>query len=389
MTASGLTAAHSLYVHIPFCERKCSYCDFMSVGTTDGEAEYAEALRAELRLLGERLPGTTLDTVFFGGGTPGLLEPALMRSIMAELVSSFAIAPDAEITLEVNPSSTSEARAAEWLAAGFNRVSMGVQSLEPDILHFLDRVHDASRALAAVDDVRAAGFEAINCDLIYAVPGLDDRRWAATVDRVLDADPGHLSCYELTVEQGTPLHVAVARGAVRVVDAEVALRQHWIAVERAAAAGYAQYEVSNFARATRECRHNLVYWANGLYLAAGVGSHGNVSPAAAVALGLDVAPGSASVRYWHGRSIPKYVAGAAAGGFPVHGHESIAPADSESERLMLGLRLTAGVVLHARQLPEASALEEAGLLQLEGATARVTRRGEEVLNAVALRLCAA
>ena len=389
VTGDATGPARSLYVHVPFCERKCSYCDFMSVGTTNGEAEYTEALRAELRLLSAALPETTFDTIFFGGGTPGLLSPPLMRAIMREVHDGFHIAPGAEITIEVNPSSTDEARAEQWLAAGFNRVSMGVQSLEPDILNFLDRVHDAPRALAAIDEVRSAGFDAVNCDLIYAVPGLDDVRWAATVDRILESDPGHLSCYELTVESGTPLHVAVARGTVRVVDPEVALRHHWIAVERAAAAGYTQYEISNFARPGRECRHNLVYWANGSYIAAGVGAHGNLPPSAAIALGLDAAEGSSSVRYWHGRSIPKYIEAARVGRFPVHGHESIAPEDAESERVMLGLRLNRGVTLAPRQLAEAATLAEAGLLVIDGTIARVTRRGQEVLNAVALRLCAA
>jgi len=382
------SAVRSLYVHIPFCERKCSYCDFMSVGTTHGEREYTAALRAELRHLSASLPDTTLETIFFGGGTPGLLDLRLLASIMDEIRGGFAIAPDAEITLEANPSSTDEARATAWLRAGFNRVSMGVQSLEPDILAFLDRVHSASRAMTALGEVRRAGFTALNCDLIYAVPGLDDARWGATVARILEADPGHLSCYELTVEAGTPLHVAVARGTVRTVDPDMALRQHWIAVEAAGAAGYRQYEISNFATAGRECRHNLVYWSNGYYLAAGVAAHGNLPHDAAAAVGLGVEAGAASVRHWHGRSIPRYIAAAMAGGHAVTGQESVTPDLAEAERVMLGLRLNRGVALAGSQVGAAAALIDAGLLVLEGGHARVTRRGQEVLNSVALALCA-
>ncbi|MDB5114495.1 MAG: coproporphyrinogen oxidase, partial [Chloroflexi bacterium] len=210
----------SLYLHIPFCERKCEYCDFASVAGRRGEAAYVEALRSEIRRLATALPGTVLDTVFIGGGTPGLIEPARLRAVLDEVRSGFDLAPGAEVTIEANPSSTSAERAAAWREAGCNRVSLGVQSLEPDVLAFLGRVHGPERALAAVGEVRAGGFERLSCDLIYAVPGLDDRRWQATVERLLELDPGHLSCYELTVEAGTPLHRSVARGAVRVVDAD-------------------------------------------------------------------------------------------------------------------------------------------------------------------------
>jgi len=383
---AALGSLRALYIHVPFCERKCSYCDFVSMAPSQEEPAYAEALRAEIRALAALLPGVELDTVFVGGGTPGLLDPALLAAILAEVRDGFVLAPGSEVTLEANPSSTSEARAAAWLAAGFNRVSLGIQSLEADVLRFLDRVHDAERAVAAVGEVRRAGFRAINCDLIYAVPGLDDRRWAATLDRVVDLDPGHLSAYELTVETGTPLHVAVRRGRVRPVDAEAALRQHWMAVERAGRAGYAQYEVSNFARPDQECRHNLVYWRNQHYIAAGLGAHGHLPAAAGAALGMSPAEGAVAVRYWHGRSLPRHLAAARAGLLPVAGFENVYPADAAAERLLLGLRLREGVALPSAARARAGALEAAGLLERTGQRARLTRRGQELLNAVALEL---
>jgi oxygen-independent coproporphyrinogen-3 oxidase len=378
----------SLYLHIPFCERKCEYCDFASVAGTRGEAAYVEALRGEIRRIAAALPGTVLDTLFLGGGTPGLIEPARLAAVLDEVRAGFTLAPGAEVTIEANPSSTTTERAAAWLAAGCTRVSLGVQSLEPDVLRFLGRVHGPERALAAIGEVRAAGFERVSCDLIYAVPGLDDARWVATLERVLELDCGHLSCYELTVEQGTPLHRSVSRGAVRVVDPDTALRQHWLAVDLAAAAGYRQYEVSNLARPGEECRHNLVYWANGHYLAAGTGAHGHLPVTAARALGLVDDPGDAvALRYWHVRSPERFTALAAAGRLPVEGSELIGAAAQEAERVMVGLRLAGGVPLTtAAARREAGTLAGQGLLAWDGRTARATRRGQEVLNAVVERL---
>jgi putative oxygen-independent coproporphyrinogen III oxidase len=378
----------SLYLHIPFCERKCEYCDFASVAGRRGEAAYVVALRWEIRRLAGAVPGTVLDTVFLGGGTPGLIEPSRLAAVLDEVRSGFTLAADAEVTIEANPSSTSAERAAAWREAGCTRVSLGVQSLEPDVLRFLGRVHGPERALAAVAEVRAGGFERVSCDLIYAVPGLDDARWTATVERLLELDPGHLSCYELTVEEGTPLHRSVRRGAVRVVDADTALRQHWLVVDRAAAAGYVQYEVSNLARPGLECRHNLAYWGNRHYLAAGSGAHGHLPTDAARTLGLVDDPADAvAVRYWHVRSPDRYTAMAGSGTLPVDGLELVGAADHEAERVMVGLRLGSGVTLEGEPMRrEAETLAASGLLDWDGRTARTTRRGQEVLNAVVERL---
>jgi putative oxygen-independent coproporphyrinogen III oxidase len=386
--AGDAAEVRSLYIHIPFCERRCEYCDFASVAGRQGEAAYVDALRAELRRLAAALPGTVLDTVFLGGGTPGLIEPARLRAVLDEVRTGFHLAPGAEVTVEANPSSTGEERAAAWRAAGCTRVSLGVQSLEPDVLRFLGRVHDPERALAAVGEVRRAGFERLSCDLIYAVPGLDDARWAATVERLLELDCGHLSCYELTVEPGTPLHRAVARGAVRPLDPETALRQHWIAVDLAAAAGYRQYEVSNLARPGHECRHNLVYWANAHYLAAGTGAHGHLPAAAARAIGIvEDTAGAVAVRYWHVRSPSRFTALAGAGRLPVEGTELVGALDHEAERVMVGLRRVGGVRLERPgSRRQAATLAAGGLLEWDGETARATRRGQEVLNAVVERL---
>ena len=376
----------SLYLHIPFCERKCEYCDFTSVAGATGSRGYMDALDTEVRRLGERLGRLSLDTVFIGGGTPSLVEPELLARLMTTVRSTFSVAGDAEVTMEANPSSVNTQRARVWRAAGVNRVSLGVQSLESDTLHFLGRVHDADRALAAVDEVREAGFTSINCDLIYAVPGLGDIRWRRTLERVVAARPTHISCYELTVEPGTPLHTRVRRGQVRPVEGVRSMRQHRIAVEVLERSAYAQYEVSNFALPGEECRHNLVYWHNGYYAAAGVGAHGHLPAAAAAAIGLDVEAGAVSVRYWHGRGIAAYGRAVGGGRLPVAGSEPVGLGMREQERVMLGLRLREGVRIGDSSLDEARALEGLGLVAIDGDRVRATARGEAVLNQVTLRL---
>jgi oxygen-independent coproporphyrinogen III oxidase len=376
----------SLYLHIPFCERKCEYCDFTSVAGATGSEQYMNALCAEVRRLGERLGTLTLDTVFIGGGTPSLVEPALLAGLVDTVRATSSIAAGAEVTMEANPSSITTSRAQVWKESGVNRISIGVQSLEADALRFLGRVHDADRAIAAVAEVREAGFTSINCDLIYAVPGLGDARWRRTLERVVAAGPTHISCYELTVEPGTPLHTSVRRGLVTPVDGARSMRQHRSAVAFLEAAGYAQYEVSNFALPGEECRHNLVYWHNGYYAAAGVGAHGHLPAGAAAAIGLEVADGAVSVRHWHGRGIAAYGRSIRAGEIPVAGSEPVGPEMREQERVMLGLRLREGVRLGGISLVEARSLEGLGLVAIDGDRVRATVRGEAVLNQVTLRL---
>ncbi len=393
MSSAAAAGIRSLYVHVPFCERRCEYCDFASVAGLAGHQEYVTALRAEIGAVAERLVGLELDTVFIGGGTPSLLPPELLASILDAVRAGFRLAPGCEVTMEANPSSTDASRAAVWRAAGVNRVSLGVQSLHQPALRFLGRVHDARRALEAVAEVRAAGIARLSTDLIHAVPGLGDAAWAATLDEVLALDCEHLSAYELTVEPGTPLHRSVARGAVTPVEAGPALRQQRMAVERCAAAGLARYEVSNFARPGAECRHNLAYWSNAWYLACGVGAHGHLPPAAAAALGITatgVGGGRpVAVRYWHERHPAAYVKRVARGAAaPIAGAEAVAAAAAESERILVGLRRTAlGVEIRdPGALTEAATLAAEGLVEVDGRVVRATRRGIEVLDAVILRL---
>ncbi|HYA00214.1 MAG TPA: radical SAM family heme chaperone HemW [Candidatus Binatia bacterium] len=372
-------APRSLYLHIPFCERRCEYCDFVSMPGRDGEAEYLERLRCEIRQLATRVGRLELDTVFVGGGTPSFVDPHRLGEVLDEVRAGFDLAADCEVTLEANPSSTTRARAREWLEAGFNRVSLGIQSLEPDILAFLGRVHDPSRAIAAVGEVRRAGFRRVSCDLIYAVPGLDDARWRSTLEGVVRLGPGHVSAYELTVEAGTPLHARVRRGASPAVDPEAALRQHRIAVEVLGSAGLRQYEVSNFAVPGEECRHNVGYWRRGHYLAAGLGAHAHLPVGLAPALGFEAPAGAVSVRAWHGRSLPGYLR---VGGdrLAFAGWEPVDASQAEAERVMLGLRLSDGVTLAGSRLVRAAPLVRSELLWNAAGRFGATERGQEVLD---------
>jgi len=380
----GGGGVRALYLHVPFCERRCEYCDFVSMAGREREADYVAALRAEVRGLANRLPRLALASVFVGGGTPSFIEPQRLAGVLDEVRAGFSLTPDCEVTLEANPSSTSEERAREWREAGFTRVSLGIQSFEPATLQFLGRVHDDVRAQEAVAEVRQAGFTRISCDLIYAVPGLDDRAWQSVLERVIALGPGHVSAYELTVEAGTPLHARVRRGLASPVDPDAALRQHRIATLSLEAAGLHQYEVSNFARPGQECRHNLVYWRRGHYLAAGLGAHAHLPADLARLLELPVPEGAESVRYWHGRSLPAYLA--SRGTLPIEGWEAITPAQAEAERLLLGLRLAEGVTLDGDPAARAVPLVHAGLLWRRDQSYGTTARGQEVLNEVVRRL---
>jgi oxygen-independent coproporphyrinogen-3 oxidase len=267
-----------LYIHVPFCTVKCSYCDFNSyAGIEDMEAEWERAALKELSLWAPRLNGREVSTVFIGGGTPSLLPGESIRRLLDSVRSDLQLATDAEITIEANPESVETERLNDYRDAGVNRISMGVQSLDSSELIFLDRIHSAARAESAFAEIRAAGFDNVNLDLIYGLPGQTLASWQSTLEQILQWSgngPDHISCYALTVEEGTPLAARVASG--RIVEADpdyVAEIADWTAA-RLAQAGYEQYETSNYARSGLTCQHNLIYWRNQEYVAIGPGAHG-------------------------------------------------------------------------------------------------------------------
>ena len=376
-TASAATttpAPVSVYVHVPFCTVKCAYCDFNSyAGMEDAMPAWESALLTELRAWAPVVAGRPVPTVFIGGGTPSLLEGASIARILDAIRDGYALGDGAEITLEANPESVRPERLAAYRAAGVNRLSMGVQSLEPGELAFLDRLHDAERARWAFETARAAGFDNINCDLIFGLPGQSPAAWRRSLDGVASWGPDHLSCYGLTVEDGTPLAQRVAEGRVTEADPDVVAEMSEWTEERLAALGYRQYEISNWARpaaggASRACRHNLVYWRQGEYVGVGPGAHGFVD----------------GVRYAIERSPARYVAAlAGAAGedarwAAVVSQEAVDPETAAVDATVLGLRLNAGIdeaALRSRY-GDAWAVVEPGLRW--GEQSGLLERSEEV-----------
>jgi oxygen-independent coproporphyrinogen-3 oxidase len=325
--------AFSLYVHIPYCQVKCPYCDFNSyASTTWPEDAYSDALLAELRLRADETPfaGAEIATIFFGGGTPSLFRPATIERLLDGIAAICPLGPDVEITLEANPGTVERERLAGFRAAGVKRLSFGIQSFQPALLATLGRIHGAEDARAAIRAARAAGFDDLNLDLIFAVPGETRADWAADVAEALAWEPEHVSAYNLTYEPGTPFHTLRGRGALAPLgeDDEYWMYQH---VRRALAdAGYDHYEISNFARPGREARHNRSYWRGVDYLGLGAGAH-------SYALRPDWG------RRWSNERIPdRYIAAVARGDAAVSA-ETLSFDTAAAEFVFLGLRERAGI----------------------------------------------
>lgn len=265
-----------LYVHVPFCRRKCGYCSFFSIAPQAGDrARFATAVRTQMRRMAEQaeIRALVFATVFFGGGTPSVLPVAVLAGLLSDLRTLFALAVDeTEISIEVNPGTTDADGLIDLRRAGFNRLSIGVQSLDDAELRLLGRVHSAGDALTTIAAARRAGFDNLSFDLMYGLPGQTASSWQVTLNRALALDPAHLSMYELTVEAGTPCAKAVALGRM-ILPAEEEVLAMMAANDAAIGqSNLVRYEISNYARPGRECRHNLNYWHNGYYLGFGPGA---------------------------------------------------------------------------------------------------------------------
>ncbi len=344
---------HHLYLHVPFCQRRCSYCDFsIAVRKRIPAREYVDVVLRELTLLGVtdpgRKPGDTttvgLDTIYFGGGTPSLLPSEAISALLTSLRDAFHVTPsrdDVEVTLEANPEDVTLDHATAWRHAGINRVSLGAQSFDDRVLKWMHRSHDASRIGDAVQTLRAAGFDNISLDLIFALPSELERDWARDLDLAGDLLPAHLSLYGLTVEQRTPLARWISRGATAAVDDERYAEEYLLAHMRLAACGYHFYEVSNAARDGHRSRHNSAYWSGRAYLGLGPAAHSF----------------DGRVRRWNRSAWEGYRRAVSAGLPAVEAEEVLTQEQSELERLYLALRTDAGVPLAAlgRLLPPSAA----------------------------------
>ncbi|OIV35712.1 coproporphyrinogen III oxidase [Mangrovactinospora gilvigrisea] len=346
LPASALAGAAArplgFYVHVPYCATRCGYCDFNTYtadelrgtgGIVADRAHYADTVIEEIRLARRVLgqdDGRPVETVFFGGGTPTLLPAADLGRVLGAVRDEFGLAAGAEVTTEANPDSVDARYLEELRAAGFTRMSFGMQSARQDVLRVLERTHTPGRPEAAVKEARAAGFAHINLDLIYGTPGETDDDWRASLEAALAAGPDHVSAYSLIVEEGTRLAARIRRGEIAGVDDDVHADRYLIAEELLSAAGLEWYEVSNWAaagEATARCRHNELYWTGADWWGAGPGAHSHVG----------------GVRWWNRKHPAAYAAAIAAGTSPGQGRELLLAEDRRVERILLELRLRDGV----------------------------------------------
>jgi oxygen-independent coproporphyrinogen-3 oxidase len=362
---------HSLYLHVPFCTWVCKYCDFNAYAVLDGLIPpYVDALAREVDAAADTVPIGPIETVFIGGGTPSLLTIDQLHLLM-DHVRSVGLAPNAEVTLEANPSNVSSEKVDGWLEAGVNRLSIGVQSLRPDSLRFLERLHSGVEAITAIRTARAGGFANVNADLLYGVPGVELAGWMETLDAVLAEGVQHLSAYELTVESQTRLGQEVRTGLVQMPDADDQLEQYWAAVARLEAAAYAHYEISNWSRPGFACRHNLAAWHYQPYVGCGAGAHS-----------MFRRNDGSTERRWNVKGPHAYIKQATGSGHAVAGSETLSAERARGEAAMIGVRLLDGTPA-ARDFPaQRTQLVDAGLLAEDDGNVRLTRRGIELANQV-------
>jgi oxygen-independent coproporphyrinogen-3 oxidase len=371
-----------VYVHVPFCAVRCGYCDFNTyVPAEDGDdrASFVAAALAEIALardvLGDGAP--PVGTVFFGGGTPTLLHPERLGTILAAIHESLGVQAGAEVTVEANPETVDEAAFAALRGAGFTRVSLGMQSAREHVLAALDRRHTPGRAVAAAAQAREAGFEHVSLDLIYGAPGETDRDWEASLRVALDAGVDHVSAYGLTVEPGTRMHARVRSGDLPAPDDDVLAERYRIADAMLGSAGLRWYEISNWAAdGAARCRHNEGYWRSANWWGVGPGAHSHVG----------------GVRWWNVLHPRAYAARLAKGQSPAAGRERLGAPEQRTERIMLELRLAEGLALGELDATARAAAGEQGALgrldaaALAGGRAVLTLDGRLLGDAVARAL---
>jgi putative oxygen-independent coproporphyrinogen III oxidase len=375
-----------LYLHWPFCRSKCPYCDFNShVRERIDQGRWRQALLAELDHYATATTGRRLASIFFGGGTPSLMEPATAAALIERAARHWSVGPELEITLEANPTSVEAANFAALAAAGVNRLSLGIQALEDPALRFLGRGHSASEALAALDLARRH-FPRFSFDLIYARPGQTEADWAAELERALALAGEHLSVYQLTIEENTAFAGAWRRGDFTLPPEETAARLYEITQARLTAAGLPAYEISNHARPGAECRHNLIYWHGGDYVGVGPGAHGRLT-----------LEGERYATRQH-RAPEAWLLAVEAAGHATRERRALGLEERRDELLMMGLRLSAGIgrarfkAIVGREIEEALApsrvapLLEAGFLELDELGLRATAEGRQRLDALLPRL---
>jgi oxygen-independent coproporphyrinogen-3 oxidase len=374
-----------LYIHVPFCLRKCSYCDFYSITDLGLTPLFLEALSSEISSADSM--ALRFDTIYIGGGTPSILAPAQVQAIVDGVFSKFRFEPPVEVTLEVNPGTVDLEKLRGFRAAGINRLNLGVQSFQDRNLAALGRVHSAAQAQAALAGARQAGFETVGLDLIYGLPGQSVRGWSADLESALAHAPEHIACYMLTVEPGTPLAAQERSGRFQPAAEGAAADLFLATSELLTARGFWHYEISNFARwpagggAARVSRHNTKYWTHAPYLGLGPAAHSFLPPK----------------RFWNRRDVKGYAAAVSSGGRALSGEETLTAEQEMMEAILLGLRTAEGIDLadFERRFgvdfmqahgDAAAELQAQGLVRLGNGRCAPTLRGMLYVNTVAVAL---
>ena len=388
--ASGM----GLYVHVPFCKTKCPYCDFNTYQGIENLMEpFLHALTTEIECWGEALDHAAVKSVFFGGGTPSYLPPGYIEKILGSIQGSFQVGPAAEITIEANPGDLDESACAGILAQGVNRLSIGVQSLDNDLLNLLGRRHQASEAVQAFEAARQAGFDNVNLDLMYGLPNQSMDQWRQTLDALAGLAPEHISLYALTLEEGTPMHRWAEEGKIPEPDPDLAADMYQYARDSLAPAGYHHYEISNWSRPGRACEHNVVYWENGPYLGVGPGAHSRLGDYRfwTVLSPRDYNSKAASWADTGIRPMGELVEDALQEVQTLGGWEHLSQETTCSETMFLGLRLLDGLLLSeasaragvdlAKKFQEPiQECIQLGLLELDGDCLKLTKPSYLIAN---------
>ncbi len=367
-----------VYLHVPFCATRCGYCDFNTytpgeLGAANSQGSYLDAIVRELELAAElgKLPAQPANTVFVGGGTPSLLGAAGLGRLLAAVRDTCGIAPDAEVTTESNPESTSPEFFEGLLEAGFTRVSLGMQSAVPHVLATLDRRHTPGRPVAAAREAQAAGFQHVNLDLIYGTPGESMADLQTSLDAVASAGVDHVSAYSLIVEPGTAMARKVRRGELPMPDDDDLADRYELIDSFLRERGYEWYEVSNWAQHGGQCRHNLLYWRDGNWWGAGPGAHSHLD----------------GTRFYNVKHPARFAGTVAQDQLPIADSEELTAEDRHTEGIMLGLRLKEGILVSAlreSELAVARRFVDEGMLQFIAAGSRIalTDRGRLLADAI-------
>lgn len=369
-----------VYVHVPFCSSRCGYCDFNTytpgeLGSSSSPELYLDALERELDLATYQ-PDSPVRSIFIGGGTPSLLGAAGLTRILRAISSRWEVSPDAEITTESNPESTSPEFFAQLKDAGFTRISLGMQSASERVLAVLQRRHTPGRALQAAREALAAGFSHVNVDMIYGTPTETEEDVRRTVDAVLSTGVDHVSAYSLIVEEGTAMARHIRRGELPATDEDTMAQRYELIDAALRDAGYSWYEVSNWAQPGGECQHNLIYWRDGNWWGAGPGAHSHID----------------DQRFFNVKHPARYAQVVKGGELPIAGREILSAEDHHMERVMLGMRLREGIPrswISAAADPVISGLVHRGLLTEDGQRLRLTEAGRLLADGIVTDLLVA